>query len=287
MTVPKELVSAGCLLAGGLAFALIEARFPREARRDRPHALTDAAFTLMNTFVTPIVSRTLFLALGGLLGGALRPWPGSPLHQLPLWLELPLLLLVYDLAVYVSHRALHAAPVLWAFHKVHHSAGALDWLASIRNHIVDATFGRLVFGVVAVPLGFSLEALTLLGVADTLFGMWAHSNTRGPRGPIRYLIVTPQVHRWHHADAPEAFSKNLAMMFAFYDVAFGTFYCPRDREPTGYGVPGEPALSRLGFAALHWRSFADAARLATAPLARLAQRATARAAASPPDAERT
>lgn len=62
MSVPRELVSAGCLLAGGLAFAIIERRFPRQPRRDRPHAITDAAFTLMNTFLTPVVSRTISLA---------------------------------------------------------------------------------------------------------------------------------------------------------------------------------------------------------------------------------
>ncbi len=55
--------------------------------------------------------------------------------------------------------------------------------------------------------------------------------------PLRYVLVSPNMHRWHHAaDDPEAVDGNFAVVFAFWDVAFGTFYVPKDRLPESYGV---------------------------------------------------
>jgi sterol desaturase/sphingolipid hydroxylase (fatty acid hydroxylase superfamily) len=61
---------------------------------------------------------------------------------------------------------------------------------------------------------------------------WGH-------GPFRYLLASPRFHRWHHADTPELYGKNLANMFPFFDVMFGTYHVPGIcREPMGaVGVP--------------------------------------------------
>jgi len=54
--------------------------------------------------------------------------------------------------------------------------------------------------------------------------------------PLRYVIASPTFHRWHHSNEPEAIDKNFAGLFAFIDLAFGTFYMPDQKQPTRFGI---------------------------------------------------
>jgi len=64
--------------------------------------------------------------------------------------------------------------------------------------------------------------------------MYVHMNLPFNHGPFKYLIASPVYHRWHHADVPEAYGKNLANVIPLYDVMFGTYYEPGPcNEPMG------------------------------------------------------
>jgi sterol desaturase/sphingolipid hydroxylase (fatty acid hydroxylase superfamily) len=58
-------------------------------------------------------------------------------------------------------------------------------------------------------------------------------------GPLRYVIATPVFHRWHHSKDREAWDKNFAGLFVFWDILFGTFYMPKGRYPENFGIPEE------------------------------------------------
>ena len=81
------------------------------------------------------------------------------LSSLPLWVQVPLCLLVADLTQYWVHRAFHQVPFLWCFHAIHHSAELMDWMAGSRLHLVDAVVTRSLTFVPLFLLGFSEAAL--------------------------------------------------------------------------------------------------------------------------------
>jgi lathosterol oxidase len=63
-----------------------------------------------------------------------------------------------------------------------------------------------------------------------------HSNTRINFGILKYIIVTPQYHHWHHCEAPEYYGKNFATIFPFIDKMFGTYYLPGNEWPKSTGL---------------------------------------------------
>jgi sterol desaturase/sphingolipid hydroxylase (fatty acid hydroxylase superfamily) len=53
---------------------------------------------------------------------------------------------------------------------------------------------------------------------------------------LRYVISSPAFHRWHHTSASEGQDKNFAGFFPIWDLLFGTFYMPKGRQPTDFGI---------------------------------------------------
>lgn len=70
------------------------------------------------------------------------------------------------------------------------------------------------------------QALPFVIVFYILHNKYVHMDLDFEHGSLKYLIASPVHHRWHHADVPEAYGKNLANVMPVYDVMFGTFYNP-------------------------------------------------------------
>jgi len=78
-----------------------------------------------------------------------------------------------------------------------------------------------------------------MGVFVALFGWqsWlVHANVRLSYGPLRWAVVSPEFHHWHHSAERDAHDRNYASIFAGWDVLFGTVHLPGDRQPLRYGV---------------------------------------------------
>jgi len=69
--------------------------------------------------------------------------------------------------------------------------------------------------------------------------LFIHANVNWSFGPLRYVIATPLFHRWHHTSESEGLDKNFAGMLPIWDMLFGTFYMPKGKVPTEFGVYGE------------------------------------------------
>lgn len=146
------------------------------------------------------------------------------------------ILALTDLAQYWIHRAFHAAPALWRFHQIHHSAESMDWLAGSRLHLVDVAVTR---GLTYVPiylLGFSEAPLFAYVAFVSIQATFIHANVRFRFGPLAWIVATPQFHHWHHGAEPEAIDKNFAVHLPVLDWLFGTFHLPKDRWPASYGL---------------------------------------------------
>jgi sterol desaturase/sphingolipid hydroxylase (fatty acid hydroxylase superfamily) len=137
---------------------------------------------------------------------------------------------------YAGHRAAHEVPLLWRFHRVHHSIRDMDWLAANHLHPLDETFGRSAAVLPLYALGFGRVSLGAFVILITVQAIFIHANVRISWGPLRWVIATPQFHHWHHGREPEAYNTNFAGEFPVLDALFGTLYLPADRWPAQYGI---------------------------------------------------
>ena len=165
-------------------------------------------------------------------------WVSTTVISLPLFVQVPTLLLVADFTQYWVHRTFHVVSFLWPFHAIHHSIEEMDWLAGSRLHLVDVIVTR---GLVYVPifvLGFSEQALMVYVLLVAAQATFIHANVRWEFRSVRRLIATPAFHHWHHSADREAVDKNFAVHTPLWDILFGTYYLPA-RWPTAYGLCGD------------------------------------------------
>ena len=92
-----------------------------------------------------------------------------------------------------------------------------------------------------MPIGTpSTTASSIAAVVNSLMGPLAHANVDWTFGPLRYVIVSPVYHRWHHVKDPAVYNRNFAPTFPIWDLMFGTCYMPKGVLPSSYGVEGVP-----------------------------------------------
>lgn len=223
------LAALGPLLA--LAQHLWPARegVPSIAARART---LDWAYWLVTPLFSGLLSRALIVALGAIVAVSLGAEIAhaddvlaffaqrSILSALPAWAQLVFCLVTVDLLSYWSHRLRHRA-AFFPLHAVHHSSESLDWLAAARMHPIDEIVDNVAISIPVLFLGPEPWVFLVLGPITLLYTLVSHAAVDASFGPLRFVFVSPAFHRAHHAlDAPGV---NYAGMFAFWDLAFGTF----------------------------------------------------------------
>jgi len=175
-------------------------------------------------------------------GWAVIPWVQAQVVALPGIVRFLLVVLAADLVEYVTHRAYHEVPFLWRFHAVHHSPQHMDWLSGSRLHVGEVLMTRATILVPIFLLGFPQDTLFAYIVFVSVQAVLVHANIAVDVGWLRYLVVTPQYHHWHHASDAEALDRNYCAHTPLFDLAFGTFHLPGARWPRAYGtvkpIPG-------------------------------------------------
>lgn len=229
------------LLGSSLLFVFLEKLWP--LYKDQPvfrrEWQTDLVHFFFNHLMVGLALVTVNYLVHRFFGWAVLPSVGAWVRQLPLWAALILILLVADLMQYATHRAYHEVPFLWRFHAVHHSTKVMDWLAGSRLHMFELIVTRVsVLGPIYV-LGFSREVMDLYIVIVGFQAVFNHANVSLPWGPLRYVIVTPDFHHWHHSSERPALDRNYAAHFAFIDYLFGTAVKTEQPFPKEYGVLGD------------------------------------------------
>jgi len=157
---------------------------------------------------------------------------------LPVWAQFLACVFVADLFQALIHRWYHEVPWMWKFHAVHHSSEHLDWLAGSRMHFIEALLTRSAVIVPLYVIGFSQTALDAYVVLVGVQAVFVHANVNWNFGWLRYVIVTPRYHHWHHSDDPAHANTNYAVHLPLIDMLFGSFKLPPTAWPETYGVIG-------------------------------------------------
>ena len=146
-------------------------------------------------------------------------------------------LLFGHVTFYVAHYACHKVPMLWQFHKVHHSSLNLDSFSTSRFHIFDKTLFAAPYLFLVTYFQPDPGIVFLFIALNDFWGRYGHGNISDPHW-IGYFMSNPKYHRWHHSNNPEAIDKNFSAEFNFLDWIFGTAYYPKDKIPEDFGFEG-------------------------------------------------
>ncbi len=189
------------LLGSALIFVFIEKLFG--LRRDqpvfRPEWQTDLHHFIVNHMAVGFMLLATNLLVHRLFGWAAEDGVQAWVRGLPFPAALFLLVLVADLVQYWTHRAYHEVPWLWRLHAVHHSVKSMDWLAGSRQHLLEVLITRTLVLAPIVVLGFGKEVIDAYIVIVGFHAVFNHANVSARLGLLRYVIVTPNFHHWHHA----------------------------------------------------------------------------------------
>ncbi|MBX3025765.1 sterol desaturase family protein [bacterium] len=259
---------------GLVAVAVVEHRLPfrREWNRSHGDVGTDVVHAVVSGVGSTQLARPLAGVLGVLLAGALSGSVGLDLwpRGWPLLAQLVLALVIVELPQYWLHRWQHEHDWLWRFHSVHHSAPRLYWLNAARFHPVDLGLLYLVGYVPLIALGCPEETIMLFALFDAVFGMLQHCNIDVRLGPLNYVFSMAEPHRWHHSLVLEEANTNYGSNLIIWDLAFGSFFLPTDREPpAAIGIADMPDFPQTWpsqmAAPFRWRSLPRLAGGAPAP----------------------
>lgn len=281
--------------------------FPRDMYT-HPSAILDYKLMLFNrivgpaTFISDIVFKGVsvsFIAL--FVQDGLHTLAGSAHsdHELGFFMGCAVIVcltLARDLSTYITHALHHRWPLLWAFHKVHHSAEVLTPVTVYRKHPVYNLFSSLTDfavvgpaqGVVLFLFGATPDPILLFGT-NVIFSMFhllganlRHSHIWLSFGPILgRIIISPAQHQIHHSKARHHWDRNYGEVFALWDWLFGTLYLPgKEREVIEFGVAGEDTQAHPTLYAAYIQPFRDCAGLLADYRRRFLTRGDARAAAT-------
>lgn len=159
--------------------------------------------------------------------------------QLPIWVELLITVMALDFfAQYVSHYLLHHVPVLFKFHRIHHSDTKVDATTATRHHPGDFVVREIMALGVVLLLGAPLSYYVLYRMLTVFFGYTSHANIALPRwldDTLGWVLITPNIHKFHHHQEQVWTDTNFGNIFSFWDRIFGTLVID-DTSKVRYGL---------------------------------------------------
>ena len=223
-----------------------------------PHNL---ALVVLNSIVVRLLFPLAAVSFAAL--AAARGWGLFNTVELPFWLALVLSVVALDLIIYLQHVMFHAVPALWRLHRVHHADLDFDVTTGARFHPVEIALSMLIKLAAIALLGAPAVAVLLFEVFLNAAAMFNHSNVRIPSAvdrALRWLIVTPDMHRIHHSVVRRETDSNFGFNLSWWDRILGT-YRPdpvAGQEAMVIGIPEfrDPAqcATLTGMLALPFRS---------------------------------
>ena len=250
LAVPARLLA----LTGAYLLELLAVGWPRSSLRMlwQPSASVRMDMvTIVMQLLLPqrYLGYVLSFGLLYLIGLGAQPLQHLSLTRLlPTWgLQVACFTMFQSFLQYWLHRLEHAIPALWALHKFHHSADSMSLLTSARSTqlakgieagLVFAPAALLTSATAPIPaVGSPAFAIAVIYFAYGTFvivnGYFCHSNLTTDYGWIgRWLLVSPRMHRLHHAKARSYHDRNFTFDFVVWDRLFGTYAaCPPDTDP--------------------------------------------------------
>lgn len=227
LALTHELLLRGVCFAGVFSLmALWELRAPA-----RPLALPRAvrwANNLAMVGLNTILLRLLFpaAAIGMAAFSADKGWGLLNHIAPPLWLGIVIAVIALDVFIWLQHVLMHAIPVLWRLHRVHHADLDYDVTTGARFHPLEILGSMVIKFAAIAALGPPVVAVLLFEVLLNATSMFNHGNVRLPARLdriLRWLLVTPDMHRVHHSVEEDETNSNFGFNLPWWDRLCGTY----------------------------------------------------------------
>jgi sterol desaturase/sphingolipid hydroxylase (fatty acid hydroxylase superfamily) len=189
---------------------------------------------LLDTLLVRLIFPTA--AIGVAMLAQSRDWGVLPALGTPAWLSVIVAVVLLDLAIYLQHVLFHAVPLLWRLHRMHHADLEFDVTTGARFHPLEILLSMVIkLGVVAA-LGAPAAAVLIFEVLLNATSMFSHGNVKLPQRldhVLRWLVVTPDMHRVHHSIVARETNSNFGFNLPWWDRLCGTY---REAPAAGHGA---------------------------------------------------
>jgi sterol desaturase/sphingolipid hydroxylase (fatty acid hydroxylase superfamily) len=230
----EAAIRLGFFLGIFAAMALWEVLAPRRALSVSKALrwVNNLALVAFNT----LLLRLLFpaAAVGMAVFAADQGWGLLNYYGIPAWLAIPIAVSAMDFVIWLQHVMVHAVPALWRLHRVHHADLDYDLTTGARFHPLEIILSMLIKFATIMVLGPPVVAVILFEVILNGMAMFNHGNVSLPPlldRALRWLIVTPDMHRVHHSVEDDETNSNFGFNLSWWDRLFGTY---RDQPRAGH-----------------------------------------------------
>lgn len=155
-----------------------------------------------------------------------RGWGLFNAVELPAWFSLVASIVLLDLTIYLQHVMVHAVPALWRLHRVHHADPDYDLTTGARFHPIEIILSMLIKFTAIAALGTPVAAVIIFETVLNGMAMFNHGNVGLPGWldrPVRWLLVTPDMHRIHHSVEADETNSNFGFNLSIWDRLMGTY----------------------------------------------------------------
>jgi sterol desaturase/sphingolipid hydroxylase (fatty acid hydroxylase superfamily) len=209
-----------------LAMAIWELVRPRRQQTIARHVRwpSNLGIVVLDTLLVRLIFPTT--AVGFALLGDAHGWGLFHLVALPAWIVIVASVVLLDLAIYLQHVLFHAVPALWRLHRMHHADLAFDVTTGLRFHPIEILLSMLLKLAVIAALGAPAVAVLIFEVLLNATSMFNHGNVRIARkldAILRWMVVTPDMHRVHHSIQSTETNSNFGFNLPWWDRLFGTY----------------------------------------------------------------
>ena len=230
-------------------------------RRGGPHSIlfrwaNNFSLVVFNTALMRLIFPTALVGIAVFFQEA--GWGLFNILSLPFWLEILFALVLLDLAIYWQHKMLHAVPLLWRIHRMHHTDIDFDISTGVRFHPIEIILSMGIKIFVIALLGAAPLATVVFEIVLSGSAIFSHGNILIPRRfeiMLRYFLVTPDMHRIHHSIEEVETNSNFGFCLSWWDRIFATYR----EEPKRTHI--EMCLGLGEYRSKKWQSFAGLLRV--------------------------
>jgi sterol desaturase/sphingolipid hydroxylase (fatty acid hydroxylase superfamily) len=190
------------------------------------------ALVVINTLILRLVFPAA--AVGFAVLAQQQEWGVLNYYPLPVFLCVVVTVVVMDFIIYLQHVLFHAVPLFWRIHRVHHADIDYDVTTGARFHPLEIILSMLIKFVTIMVVGPPIVAVVIFEVLLNATSMFNHSNVYLPLGldrVLRWIIVTPDMHRVHHSIEDDEANSNFGFNLPWWDRLFATY---RDQPRAGH-----------------------------------------------------
>lgn len=208
------------------AMALWEVAAPLR-RRDIPRVIRWTNNLALIVIDTAILRLTFpILAVGLAVLAEERGWGLFNNLNISAWLAVLVSMVLLDLAIYLQHVMFHSIPALWRLHRMHHADLDFDATTGLRFHPFEILISMAIKLAIVAALGPPAIAVLLFEVILNATALFNHANINIPNSIdrwLRWIVVTPDMHRVHHSVDPKETNSNYGFNLPWWDRLLGTY----------------------------------------------------------------